>query len=80
LLIQVLPIGEGVCHKKDKNDKARPACFYRELLEVNAIEIGGKHYRIKNRTKKEVNFYSGYGWLSQEELFNLRQVDVRQAP
>jgi phosphoribosyl-AMP cyclohydrolase len=80
LLIQVLPIGDGVCHKRDKKGKSKRSCFFRSLLKVEAVEIGGKYYRIKSGTKEGVNYYFDYGWLTQEELFNLRQIDPRYAP
>lgn len=75
LLIVVLPISAGACHKKDKKGNTKSTCFYRTLLEVNVMEINGKYYRIKNREKEEVEFYFGYGWLSSDELFNLRRIN-----
>ncbi|MFZ2975659.1 MAG: phosphoribosyl-AMP cyclohydrolase [Candidatus Moraniibacteriota bacterium] len=34
LLIQVIPIGAGVCHEKDENGISKPTCFSKLLLEV----------------------------------------------
>jgi hypothetical protein len=51
------------------------------------IKREGKNFRIQKvriyafRTvKEEVEFYLGWGWLTREELFNLRQTDPRIAP
>jgi phosphoribosyl-AMP cyclohydrolase len=34
LLIQVIPLGQGVCHEKDENGKSKPTCFGKLLLEA----------------------------------------------
>lgn len=80
LLVQVLPIGEGVCHRKSRNGKAKASCFYRLVAKVNIIEVNGKYYQIRNRRQKEVKLYTGYGWLSENDIFKLRQTDYRFAP
>ena len=35
LLIQVIPLGQGVCHEKDGNGKNKSTCFSKLLLEAN---------------------------------------------
>lgn len=34
LLIQVIPLGQGVCHEKDSSGKTKPTCFSKLLLEA----------------------------------------------
>lgn len=47
---------------------------------------GEKFFRIKESDgglpakKEEVKFYEGFGWLTDEELFDLRQKEPRIAP
>lgn len=41
----------------------------------------GKFYRkTVNSSKELVVYYSGFGWLTSDELFDLRQADPRNAP
>lgn len=80
LLIQVLPVGKGVCYKKTKTGRTRAGCFYRVLLEMRIVEIDGKNYRVKHGNAEEVDFYEGFGWLTSDELFELRQIFPRIAP
>lgn len=40
LLIQVFPLGKGVCHTRDRKGKPRKSCFYRLLLEENIVMNG----------------------------------------
>jgi phosphoribosyl-AMP cyclohydrolase len=37
LLIQVIPLRQGVCHEKDANGKGKPTCFGKLLLEIKTI-------------------------------------------
>lgn len=39
LLYLVRPLGEGTCHTKDKNGKARSGCYYRKLTPDAALEF-----------------------------------------
>jgi phosphoribosyl-AMP cyclohydrolase len=80
LLIQVIPLGEGVCHEVDEKGKARPSCFSKLLVETEVFEEGGKNYIIRDGRKEEVNSYVPYGWFTDDELFKLRQSDPRYAP
>ncbi|MDD5489285.1 MAG: hypothetical protein PHP25_01205 [Candidatus Moranbacteria bacterium] len=46
---------------------------------------GKKFYRVKGKikiegNKEEVTFDPYYGWLTEDERFNLRQTDPRYAP
>lgn len=34
LLIQVIPLGQGVCHEKDASGKTKPTCFSKLLFEA----------------------------------------------
>ncbi len=78
LLIKVLPTGKGVCCVR--NEKERSSCFFSSLFKKEIIEDGEKCCRIKNGKKEEVKYYPPYGWLSKEELYQLRQTDPRGAP
>ena len=80
LLIQTLSVGKGVCHKTDKNGNNKPSCFYRLMAEKEIIEVDGRWYRVKNGKKEKVIYDEIFGWLSDEELFELRQKDPRYAP
>lgn len=80
LLIQVLLVSKGVCHKTNNDGTAKPSCFYRLLATKEIVEIDSRFYRAKNGKKEEVCFYVPYGWLSVNELFELRQKDPRYAP
>lgn len=80
LLIQVVPVGRGVCHKINNDGIAKPSCFFRLLATKETVEIDNRFYRVKNGNKEEVSFCVPYGWLSADELFELRQKDPRYAP
>jgi phosphoribosyl-AMP cyclohydrolase len=34
LLIQVIPLGKGVCHERDEDGMAKSTCFSRTFFEV----------------------------------------------
>lgn len=53
--------------------------FDKEVLSEKRVEIEEKN-DSKTRARKKYNFYIGFGWLSDDELFELRQTDPRIAP
>jgi phosphoribosyl-ATP pyrophosphohydrolase/phosphoribosyl-AMP cyclohydrolase len=34
LLVQVIPLGQGICHEKDESGQAKETCFSKTLLEL----------------------------------------------
>lgn len=38
ILYRVRPAGQGACHTKDKNGRARPGCYYRRLRADGTLE------------------------------------------
>ena len=55
LLIQVFPLGKGVCHKKDRKGRPRKTCFYRLLLEED-IFMNGIVSEIKEEDGTRLSF------------------------
>jgi hypothetical protein len=56
-----------------------------DSLGATILLEGTKFFRIMGEIKiegkkEEVTFDSYYGWLSEDERFNLRQTDPRYAP
>jgi hypothetical protein len=49
-------------------------------VKTKIVELKGGYFKIAGVILGQVNFYSGFGWLTREELFNLRQTEPRTAP
>lgn len=49
-------------------------------VRTKIVELKGGHYKIAGVILGQVNFYIGFGWLTREELFKLRQTEPRTAP
>ncbi len=49
--------------------------------ELGLVEIGNKWFRKNKEGLEEMIMFDPiFGWLSANELFNLRQTDPRTAP
>jgi hypothetical protein len=56
-----------------------------DSLGAQIILEGQKFFRVTGKIiikgkKEEVTFYPGVGWLTDEELFEMRQTDPRHSP
>lgn len=48
LLIQVSPMGKGVCHEKDEKGVAKPTCFHKLLWERGTNQSSNQEKAMKN--------------------------------